>query len=192
MSQKLASMDPRVRQTRWQLQDALRELVAEKGYRAVSVQDIAARANVNRTTFYLHFRSKAELLDLIAEDLVQRAARLAGTEPPERRPDAATPRILVAFFLEVEASAEFYERMVAAEGNLAFLSLLTRFVEQESLWRLERGVSIVAPEDVPLPLAARLVASTVVGTLSWWLEQGRPHGAHAVADWVWRMLAPRT
>ena len=56
-------LDPRVKRTRQLLEQAFLEVVSEKGFQAVSVQDIAEKAGVNRATFYDHFTDKYELLD---------------------------------------------------------------------------------------------------------------------------------
>ena len=56
-------LDPRVKRTRGLLEQAFMEVVAQKGFQAVSVQDITERAGVNRATFYAHFPDKYELLD---------------------------------------------------------------------------------------------------------------------------------
>ena len=56
-------LDPRVKRTRQMLDQAFVTLLAEKGFDAVSVQDITARAGVNRATFYAHFEDKFALLD---------------------------------------------------------------------------------------------------------------------------------
>ena len=53
--------DRRVQRTRTLLLDALLDLIAEKGYAAVTVQDIVDRANVGRSTYYAHFLDKREL-----------------------------------------------------------------------------------------------------------------------------------
>ena len=53
--------DPRVRRTRKLLQDALVELLAEKSFEAITVQDIATRSTINRATFYAHFVDKYDL-----------------------------------------------------------------------------------------------------------------------------------
>ncbi|MFN8375405.1 MAG: helix-turn-helix domain-containing protein [Anaerolineae bacterium] len=53
--------DRRVDRTRALLQQALMELIREKGYDAVTIQDITDRANVGRATFYLHYPSKDAL-----------------------------------------------------------------------------------------------------------------------------------
>ncbi len=59
---KKKAVDRRVQRTRQLLQDALVSLIQEKGYEAVTVQDILDQANVGRSTFYAHFRDKEELL----------------------------------------------------------------------------------------------------------------------------------
>ena len=61
--------DRRVQKTRKLLQDALIELVAEKGYEAVSIQELLDRANVGRSTFYAHFQGKDQLLHSILDRL---------------------------------------------------------------------------------------------------------------------------
>src|SRR5215510_15281228 len=54
--------DRRVQRTQQLLRDALIELIIEKGYEEVTVQDIIDRANVGRSTFYSHFMDKQQLL----------------------------------------------------------------------------------------------------------------------------------
>jgi AcrR family transcriptional regulator len=59
---KARRQDRRVERTRQSLREALLALMVEKGYEALTVQDILDRANVGRSTFYTHFRDKDELL----------------------------------------------------------------------------------------------------------------------------------
>src|SRR3990172_8985094 len=61
--------DRRVQKTRKLLQDALIELVAEKGYETVTIQELLDRANVGRSTFYAHFQDKDQLLHSILDRL---------------------------------------------------------------------------------------------------------------------------
>jgi AcrR family transcriptional regulator len=56
-------LDPRVKRTLQMLDQAFVELLAEKGFDAINVQDLTNRAGVNRATFYDHFQDKFELLD---------------------------------------------------------------------------------------------------------------------------------
>ena len=72
-------VDPRVTRTQKLIRDALKSLLAEKSFESVSVQDIAARATVNRATFYAHFLDKFALLDAIIREDV--AAKLSEGDP---------------------------------------------------------------------------------------------------------------
>ena len=52
--------DRRVQRTRKILHEALVELILEKGFDKVTVQDVIKRANVGRSTFYSHFSTVYE------------------------------------------------------------------------------------------------------------------------------------
>jgi AcrR family transcriptional regulator len=56
-------LDPRVKRTRSLILRAFEELLAEKGFESISVQDVTDKAQINRATFYSHFQDKYALLD---------------------------------------------------------------------------------------------------------------------------------
>ena len=58
-----ATVDPRIRRTRLALQQALGKLLEMKEFDAISVQEIAEAAAVNRATFYDHYTDKFALLE---------------------------------------------------------------------------------------------------------------------------------
>jgi AcrR family transcriptional regulator len=60
--------DPRVIRTRKLLQNAFASLLREKDFTAITIHDIAARATVNRATFYAHFDDKYALLEAVLAD----------------------------------------------------------------------------------------------------------------------------
>ena len=62
---RLSTNEPEDRRrvrTRQMLRNALLELIDEKGYESVTVQEITDRADLSRATFYLHFKDKDDLL----------------------------------------------------------------------------------------------------------------------------------
>lgn len=63
-----ARIDPRVTRTRKLILDAFMSLLAEKDFEGITVQDIAARATVNRATFYAHFVDKYALVDELTRE----------------------------------------------------------------------------------------------------------------------------
>jgi AcrR family transcriptional regulator len=57
--------DPRIRRTRQLLQQALTQLLQNRSFEEITVQDIAEAATVNRATFYDHYTDKFALLDAL-------------------------------------------------------------------------------------------------------------------------------
>jgi AcrR family transcriptional regulator len=72
--------DPRIRRTRQMLFKALQDLLGEKTFDLISVQDITERSTLNRATFYDHFTDKFELLEAMIGERFSTliAARMAG------------------------------------------------------------------------------------------------------------------
>ncbi|MDO9303325.1 MAG: TetR family transcriptional regulator, partial [Anaerolineales bacterium] len=56
-------LDPRVKRTRNLILQSFENLLAEKNFESISVQDVTDRAEINRATFYAHFQDKYTLLD---------------------------------------------------------------------------------------------------------------------------------
>src|ERR1041385_36244 len=63
--------DLRIQRTRGLILNAFIELVVEKGFAAVTVQDITERAMVNRSTFYRHYLDKFDLVDKYLEQVYE-------------------------------------------------------------------------------------------------------------------------
>src|SRR5919198_2496978 len=73
--------------TRKALLDAARELFAERGYTAVSTEEIVQRAGVTRGALYHHFRDKQDLFRAVYEQLetdvvAAITGRIEGVEDP--------------------------------------------------------------------------------------------------------------
>lgn len=70
--------DPRVKRTSQLLMQSFMELLIEKkNIYSISVQDIAARATVNRATFYAHFEDKFAFLECWMREKFQKKLKEA-------------------------------------------------------------------------------------------------------------------
>lgn len=65
----MASTDKRIIKTRKAITTAFMELTLEKDIRKITVSDIAERAVINRSTFYLHYNDTKDVLDDIERDI---------------------------------------------------------------------------------------------------------------------------
>jgi AcrR family transcriptional regulator len=114
-------IDPRVTRTRKLLLDAFMSLLAEKSFDDITVQDIAARATVNRATFYAHFVDKYALVDeLIRESFTQMlqqrmATRALSTEEQLRRLILAVCDYWTTLHAQCKHSYRMFDSLVEAQ-----------------------------------------------------------------------------
>lgn len=149
--------DPRVKRTRRLILDAFQSLLLEKGFHAISVQDIAGRATVNRATFYAHFVDKRDLLDHQISAWFQ--------DVLGRRQLNATPftvdnlhRLIITV---LEAMAEFHGHCSPPHDDLD--SSIEARARQQLFEFLRAWLATVQPVDGREPVSADTTASV----LSW-------------------------
>ena len=65
-------LDPRFKRTRKLILQAFGDLLAEKNFESISVQDVTDKAEINRATFYKHFVDKYALLDYAITELFRK------------------------------------------------------------------------------------------------------------------------
>ncbi|NRT79827.1 TetR/AcrR family transcriptional regulator [Clostridium beijerinckii] len=68
MIQKSQINDKRITKSRKLIQDSFLSLANKSPFENITVKDISERANVNRATFYAHFKDKYDLLDSFISD----------------------------------------------------------------------------------------------------------------------------
>lgn len=69
----------RVRFTRSALREALIDLILEKPLVSITVKDICARADINRSTFYLHFKDVTDILRTTEDEIIEHMREHAPT-----------------------------------------------------------------------------------------------------------------
>ena len=109
-------LDRRKRKSRAALQKALLDLLAEKPYAAITVDDIAARADVARATFYAHYHDKtALLLEATRELLGDLAVQVAAVVPHDRLVFSGDGVRVV--FAHAQAHSALYRLILTGEGR---------------------------------------------------------------------------
>lgn len=163
--------DRRSQRTRRRLGDALTALMLEKPYDRITVQDIIARADVGRSTFYAHFDGKDGLLSANFEWLLDQLDRAWTAAGP--------PRLVfpvAQFFEHVRQHRGLYEALTRGRG-LEFLftrghAAVARKIERQ----LERWPGLAdGPAAIPRPALAHIAAGALLAWLRWWLDNKRPY-----------------
>jgi AcrR family transcriptional regulator len=186
------SLDPRVRRTRRLLQEAVLSLAEDRDVASITIQDITRRAEVNRATFYLHYRDKddlvAQALDALFDEFTAEDRAFVDAHVPIE-PDVVPPPLL-DLFRHVGERPQLYRRLLGGGGASAFAARLRLFEEQQFLrvWR-DMGWT-AASGSPPVELRARFAITALQGAVSWWLERGQRESPETMAAWLWQLLRP--
>ncbi len=166
-------VDLRVRRTRHLLQQAFMELMAEKDFQAITVQDIAERAMVNRATFYDHFVDKYALLTASITEMFKKALHAAVSEAFEY-----TTANLRQLIVTVYDFMEYVHGHCSPQNKPLLLlieSQITGLIAEVVLtWmRHKRPDSL---RRVPPEMVAASASWAIYGTALYW-HQKKDHGA---------------
>ncbi|MED4727164.1 TetR/AcrR family transcriptional regulator [Aneurinibacillus migulanus] len=193
MSTKNQKLDPRVKRSRQLLRDALVALIPEKGYDAITVQDITELATLNRATFYLHYRDKHDLMrqsiDEILNDLLESISPFS-TENADDDFDFTSDKphpTFIHLFEQIAQHEAFYRVMLGEKGMPHFTSRLMEVIAAF----ISKGITIVQPDDkqltVPRDILIRYISAAFLGVIIWWLENDMPYTPKYMATQLMRL-----
>jgi AcrR family transcriptional regulator len=172
--------DRRVLRTRAMLLDALLDLLVERDYEGLSVQDIVDRANVGRSTFYTHFLDKRELLlSGVGQLQTLLAGQRSGADGAALRSEQPLGFSL-PLFLHVEGNMRFCRALLGPRCGAViephFQRLLGDLLRADLSSRVLTGATPVVPLDAVVPY----IVSAFIGLLRWWMEQPNRSSAEEV------------
>ena len=173
--------DRRVQRTRRSLHEALVELILERGWDEVRVQDICDRANVGRSTFYTHFADKEELLIGGLDDLRQALRRLSPVEA-DARP--------LGFVRGVIEHADEQRRLFRAVIGKRSGHVVRERFRQLLIALVHEDLAAIAATGPHLEATALYVAGALMEMLIWWLDTRNGLGAGEVEELFARLTAP--
>ena len=105
--------------TRERLVDAAIALFGRRGFRAVTIEQIAAEAGANRATFYLHFRNKEDVANAIGDRLVPNIQATFAALDALRDPTVEEVRAWLSAGMSEQTEERRNLLAVATEANVA-------------------------------------------------------------------------
>jgi AcrR family transcriptional regulator len=179
----------RRQQTRRQLIDAAVALVLEKGYAAVTIQDITDRADLGRGTFYIHFKDKDEAVWSAIEDGLRATEADAHRQFPGGLPPQPEYYAYLNIFRHAERNRSLYQVMLGGQGSAA----MTARVQVHFAAELQRDMSALpagafSESAVPLELMAQAITGAVIQVVRWWLETPNRRSAEDMAGLLYTCL----
>jgi len=162
--------DRRIQKTQRALREALTSLIGEKPYDDIAVKEILDRSNVGRSTFYMHFRDKDELLLSGIHDII-------GTVQAPNHSGKGYEEIL---WFSLRIFEYHYQHRHVGRDKIgvrgrAILHEHLRLVLADVISEaVKKDFRAARKHQIAHDLLAGYVASTFVLVLNWWVDRRMP------------------
>ena len=186
-------MDRRVLRTLQSLRTALLELIKEKEYDEISIEEITERANVGRTTFYLHYKDKEDLLmEEISAIMYERAQVLSeipfsvwlpASEEDLKKNIALQPLLLV--FEHIHNNSELYNLLLKSTNSSKIVERI-RTISTDAIVKFVETKMEIDPipllTEVPIEFFAAFFSGALISVVGWWIREDMRHSPEEVTN----------
>ena len=178
-------LDPRVKRTRELIQRSFMEIVDEKGFNSISVQDITARAGINRATFYAHYTDKYDLLDkaigeMFRAEIERRMLNVCEFRQENLRTLVITVCEFVGKIHTHTDHEEQYQTLAEAQIRSQIYGLILHWLEK---------IETIRNCSVSRERAATAASWAIYGLAHQWTHEKRKSSAETFADEVMPLVA---
>jgi AcrR family transcriptional regulator len=176
--------DQRIRHTCERLGSALVALIQERPIDDVTVQDVLDRASVGRSTLYLHYRDKNDLLLSQLEKFLEMMSTALSTRKEESH--RVVP--VAELFAHIGNQKKLY-RALADSGCLnEFFDLAQGYFARGIEQRLTESKRLSNLPQRELGAPASALAGSMLSLLRWWLDRGGKESPRAMDELFHRMV----
>jgi len=176
--------DARVRRTRDLLGRALIELIVEKPVNEVTVQDVLDRSGVGRSTFYLHYRDKDDLLVSQLEMFLEMMSTLLSV-----RHDTSNRVAPVAEMFDHIGNQNKLARVLSDSGHIKeFFDLAEGYFARGIEQRLKESGRFPKIPQRELAARAAALSGSLLSLLRWWLDRGEKESPQQMDEMFHRMV----
>ncbi len=184
-------VDRRITRTKKLMHEALMSLIVEKGYEAVTVQDILDRADMGRSTFYAHYRSKDELLLSGVEHLralfEQQQKSLLAAKPTGSGPEF---NMVLELFRHTAEHHKLYKAFAGKQSGEMILKYVYRYLYDMFIVPHKALVKNKKALPVPIDVATHWIVTSLLSLVVWWLENNMPYSAEEMEEMFRRLTMP--
>ena len=170
--------DRRVRRTKQMLRSALLELLREKSVDQITVTELTQKADVNRGTFYGHYKDIYDMVEQMENEMFQEFSDLLHAYPADALRHGLRP-ILQDVFAFLQRYGDVAAALLERERDTRFLEKLKGMVAERVSLEWGRLYQFSTPKEQAFCLS--FLVGGAVGLIQSWLEGGRKESPEELA-----------
>lgn len=181
-------MDLRIQKTYMALTSTFFELLEEKRFEDITVNELCKRAMVRRATFYKHFGDKYEFFTFFIREIQEEFDREIADSPDINTPIDFYINIVHRVMRFMKEKDKLLQSLLKSGCLTALLRILSEQVEFDILQKLktdaENGHKLIADPEV----MAHFFTGAILETLQWWLTQKKPLPQERIEEQILSMM----
>lgn len=177
--------DRRVRKTRALLRGALTTLLGEKDVKDITVSELTALADVNRGTFYCHYKDIYDIVEQVENELFEGFSTLLGAYSVNTLRHGLRP-ILRDVFAFIGDNLALCSALLNLERDTSFLERLKAMVQEKVVAEWRGLYQFMSTEQYSYYLA--FVVGGAVGLVQHWITEERRKTPEEMADLAERLI----
>ncbi|EGV04445.1 transcriptional regulator, TetR family [Streptococcus infantis SK970] len=174
----MPAQDRRITKTRKAIYNAFLQLLNQKDYETITVQEIIDLADVGRSTFYSHYESKELLLDELCRYLFHHLF--------EREKNITTEAYMTHIFSHFKKNQDHVTSLLLSKNDY-FIRQLRKELEHD-VYPMVADELIKSHPTLPHSYLKHLVVSHFIETISWWLKNGKSYNEQKVVQFYLEIL----
>lgn len=125
-------LDRRVVRTKQQIRQALIDLLSQKSENNISVRELTQKANINRGTFYIHYKDIHDLVEQLVDEGVEKLLGVCRRHPPAQTPRASYP-FLTDLFQTLQSDSQLFTILLGNTGSHAYSERVCKAIQDHFL-----------------------------------------------------------
>ena len=178
-------VDRRVIKTRRQLKKGLAALMKEKSVNQITVKELVEEVDINRSTFYLHFKDIQDLLREIEENMEAQIKRAIEEHPIVSGNENAF-YFIEDMFRVLDEEREISKALIGPNGDMGFIHRIERIIKENSRGTLEK---MFPGKKEDLKYFYAFCLSGCLGLVKVWLNEGEEKSPEEMAQMTFNMIA---
>jgi len=177
--------DRRVKRTKKMLIDGLTQLMSEKSANEISVRELADLVDINRGTFYLHYRDVFDMVEKIQQELFDAFYQRLEKYTPAVIGENPLPMIEDLFDYVAE-NPDIFLVMLGPNGDMAFVERMKMLIKEKCLRDWPDVFKLRTTDSFEYFYA--FIVNGAIGLVHNWLLTGRKESPAQMAQLVSSMV----
>lgn len=165
------------------------KLIQEKGFDALTVSDLTREAKINRSTFYLHYVDKYDLMEKLEMETIYDLKQILLLDDHHTNVDDPLEIIpyeaILNALIYVKEDFDFISALASQGGDPQFMPMVKEILGEMIDSKIEESDSLqYSKKELPEDYAKEILLSSIVSIIMLWIKKGAVETPEEIAEMI--------